>query len=91
MSKYSWGDETNKQISQNCIRCHFKDKDPDICHAVDPPLTKDDELMEILNTVDCWVCGFVPESQWDRIPQEQKDRINKDVKTRSERYYRKRT
>lgn len=87
MSKYSWGDKTNRQISRNCSRCHYKDKDPDVCHAVEPPLIKDDKLMDILNNVDCWACGFVPESEWKRLPKEKKDELNKNVETRSKRYY----
>ena len=89
MSKYSWDDETNRQISRNCIRCHYRDQDPDICHAMDPPIIKDDVFLGIVNN-DCWSCGFIPDSQWERIPQERKSELEELKRQRSEKYYGKR-
>ncbi len=87
MSKYSWNDTTNKQITELCLRCHWRDKDPDLCHAIEPPIVKLDTIMNGEHiTQDC---GFIPDSYWDRIPQERKDKFNKDVEERSKLFYKK--
>ncbi len=77
MSDYSWED------LELCSRCHWRDKDPDLCHGVEPPMKKP-FIPEGVSD-----CFFVPDSYWSRIPQEYKDRFNEDVKLRSERYYKK--
>lgn len=74
MSDYSWED------LELCLRCHWRDKDPDLCHGVEPPMKKP-FIPETAGN-----CFFVPDSYWDRILQEYKDRFNEDVRLRSERH-----
>lgn len=78
MSKYSWNDEGMEIF---CARCHWRDKDPDLCHAVEPPYVK--KYIPTKNMD----CGFIPDSYWDRIPQERKDEFNEDVRIRSDKFY----
>ena len=85
MSKYSWDDKSNRQIQELCIRCHWRDKSPDLCHVIEPPAEKPESLMNGKDiTQDC---GFIPDSYWNRIPQERKDELNAEVQQRSARYY----
>lgn len=84
MSRYSWKDE---KLQYLCAKCHLKDDDPDLCHAVEPPLVKTSIPSPDMNALDLMGCGFVRESQWQRMPQEQKDRILEEIKERSKHYY----
>ena len=37
MSEYSWD---NPKLQLICGQCHLKDKDPKLCHGVEPPIEK---------------------------------------------------
>ena len=78
MNDFSWNNPDMKKI---CGECHFKDKNPELCHAVEPPMKK------IFIPSDISSCSFIRESQWKRMPKEKRDEIEKYVKTRSEKYY----
>lgn len=79
MSKYSWQND-NMQI---CSECHYKDSDPDICHAVEPPIVKQFIPSDVSS------CAFIRESYWNRIQKSQKEEIEEDRIKRSKRYYKK--
>ena len=83
MSKYSWNDE---QLQYLCAKCHLKDDDPDLCHAVEPPLVKTLIPSPEMAAGDLMGCGFIRESQWQRMPQEYRDRITNEIEERSKRY-----
>lgn len=78
MSDFSWYDENMKRI---CGECHFKDKTPELCHAVEPPMKKKFVPQNVSS------CSFVRESQWQRMPKEKQDEITEFLKQRSEKYY----
>lgn len=78
MSKYSWEDPKLKLI---CGECHLKDKNPELCHMVEPPIVK-----KFIPT-DTSSCSFIRESQWQRMPKEKQEDIEKMIKKRSEKYY----
>ena len=80
MNDYSWD---NPDLQLICGECHFKDKDPMLCHGVKPPIKK----TFIPNDVSS--CSFIRESYWERIPKEKQDEIDDFIKKRSERYYKK--
>ena len=75
MSKFSWGDE---KMNVFCARCHWRDKNPDLCHATEPPYEK--KYIPTKNQD----CGFIPDSYWERATQERKDELNEAVKKRSQ-------
>lgn len=77
MSEYSWDDADIKKF---CARCHWRDKDPDLCHLVEPPIKKP----FIPKNQDC---GFIPESYWQRATKERRDALNESVAERSKKYY----
>ena len=69
---------TEEQMSKSlCNRCHWKDSNEMLCHAIEPPKIID---VAIENVSDC---AFIPESYWKRISQERKDELNATVKERS--------
>lgn len=69
---------TKEQMGQSlCHRCHWKDSNEMLCHAIEPPKIID---VAIDNASDC---AFIPESYWERITQERKDELNATVKERS--------
>ncbi len=78
MSEYSWD---NPKLQLICGQCHLKDKDPKLCHGVEPPIEK---TFIPESTSDCF---FIRESYWQRIPEEQKEEFKEDIRERSERYY----
>ena len=63
MSRFSWDDKKMKII---CGECHYKDKDPDLCHAIEPPIYKP---FIPKGTSSCY---FLRESYWQRIPEERR-------------------
>jgi hypothetical protein len=81
MSKFSWDNPTMKQI---CGECYFKDKDPELCHAVEPPMKKP------FIPKDTSSCSFLRDSYWQRMSQTQRDDVEALIAERSERYYKKR-
>jgi len=64
-----------------CGECHLKDENPELCHAVEPPMKK------TFIPTDTSSCSFVRESYWQRIPKERQDEVNKYIAERSKRYY----
>lgn len=80
MSDYSWN---NPDLQLICGQCHFKDKDPKLCHCVEPPIKK------AFIPKDTGSCSFVRESYWQRMPKEKQDELNEFIKKRSEKYLRK--
>lgn len=79
MSNYVW----NEEMNLICGECHFKDKNPNLCHAVEPPIEK-----KFIPT-DTSSCSFVRESQWQRMTKEKQEEIVKVIEERSNRYYNK--
>lgn len=77
MSAFTWDNPEMKL----CGECIFKDDDPRLCHAVEPPLTKP-FIPDGTSS-----CFFVRKSYWDRIPEKQKAEIIQEVANRSLRYY----
>jgi len=80
MSDFSWDNEKMKII---CGQCHFKDKNPELCHAVEPPMKKQFVPDDISS------CSFLRESQWERMPKEKQEEVEKFIKKRSDKYYHK--
>ena len=78
MSEYSWDNADLKAI---CGQCHFKDKNPELCHAVEPPMKKKFIPKDISS------CSFVRESQWERMPKAEQERIEAYIAERSKKYY----
>lgn len=78
MSEYSWD---NPKLQLICGQCHLKDKDPKLCHAVEPPIVK------TFIPTDVNQCSFIRESYWQRVPQEQRDEWTEFIKKRSNRFY----
>ena len=78
MSEFSWDDADMQEI---CGQCHFKDADPKLCHAVEPPWVKTFVPQNISS------CYFLRESHWQRMPAEKKEEEEYLVIRRSERYY----
>ncbi len=78
MSEFSWN---NINIKSICGECHFKDKNPELCHAVEPPMKKEFIPDNISS------CSFIRESQWQRMPKEKQNEINEYVKMRSKKFY----
>jgi len=79
MNKHNW-DEEKMNL---CRGCHFKDANPDLCHAVEPPMEKK-VLPQIPSD-----CFYIPDSYWERISQEKKDELLEDLGSRSKRYWEK--
>lgn len=75
---------TEQQWAESiCNNCHWKDKNDNLCHAIEPPI-------KILYAMDrAGECWYIPYTYWNRISQEHKDRFNEDVRIRSEKYYKK--
>lgn len=71
MSDFEWKD------LDMCARCHWRDKDPDLCHGVEPPMKKP-FIPE--NAGDCF---FVPDSYWERLPVQKRKELEADVRKRS--------
>lgn len=71
MSNFEWKD------LDMCARCHWRDKDPDLCHGVEPPMKKP-FIPE--NASDCF---FVPDSYWERLPAQKQKELEADVRKRS--------
>lgn len=65
-----------------CDECHFRDENPDLCHAVEPPMKK-----KYIPT-DVSSCSFLRESQWQRMPKEKQEEVKRFVEERSKKYYR---
>lgn len=82
MNDFSWNDSNLKGI---CGECHFKDKKPELCHAVEPPMQK------IFIPTDTSSCSFVRESYWQRMPKEKQDELNDFIAERSKKFYSKRS
>lgn len=78
MSDFSWDNSKMKLI---CGECHFKDKNPELCHSVEPPIKK------TFVPEDTSSCSFIRESYWNRMPKEKQDEVNEYVKKRSEKFY----
>lgn len=78
MSKYSWN---NPDLQLICGQCHFKDENPELCHAVEPPMKK----KFIPDNVSS--CSFVRESHWQRMTKERQNEIIEYVKMRSNKFY----
>lgn len=78
VQKMKWDD---KKLIDYCSRCHYRDSDPRLCHAVEPPMDKINK--EYIGEY----CPFIPDTYWDRIPKERKERFEKDVINRSKRFY----
>ena len=78
MSEYSWD---NPKLQLICGQCHLKDKDPKLCHAVEPPMVKKFIPTRVNQ------CSFIRESYWQRVPQEQRDEWTEFIKKRSKRFY----
>ena len=78
MSEHSWD---NPKLQLICGQCHLKDKDPKLCHGVEPPIEK---TFIPESTSDCF---FIRESYWQRVPQEQRDEWTEFIKKRSDRFY----
>lgn len=78
MNDFSWNNSKMKAV---CGQCHFKDENPELCHAVEPPMKKKIVPDDISS------CSFVRESQWLRMPKEKQNEINEYVKKRSEKFY----
>lgn len=74
----NWNDPDMKLT---CGQCLFKDKDPELCHAVEPPIKKQ------FVPKDTSSCAFVRESYFDRATKERQEEIRNDVSIRSKRYY----
>ena len=78
MIDFSWN---NPDIKKICGECHFKDANPELCHAVEPPMKKTFIPLDVSS------CSFIRESQWKRMPKEKKNDIKKYVESRSKKYY----
>lgn len=68
-------------MNKICAECHFRDENPDLCHAVEPPMTKTVEPKDVSS------CSFLRESQWQRMPKEKQEEVKQFVKKRSEKHY----
>ena len=77
-NEFSWDDPNMKKI---CGECHFKDKNPELCHAVEPPMKKPFVPTDISS------CSFLRESQWQRMPKEKQDEVNEYVAERSKKHH----
>jgi len=67
-------------MNKICAECHFRDKNPDLCHAVEPPMKKTIEPTDVSS------CSFLRESQWQRMPKEKQEEVVQFIKQRSEKY-----
>lgn len=78
MSKYSWDDPNLQRV---CGHCHFRDNDPDLCHALEPPVEKKNIPSHGRN------CAWLPDSYWDRLSDERKKEFNDLVELMSKEVY----
>ena len=79
MSVLSWDNKGKKEF---CSRCLWRDKDPDICHCIEPPIP--DYPYEPKSPSDCY---FIPEERWKLRPKEYQDRVMEERAERSKRYW----